>query len=98
MRSTRLESGFQDRLRRRLFDLFPGCKILKMDQHQGIPDLLVLWKDKWALLECKRWRNAHHQPNQDYWVDIYNKMSFSAFINPQNIEEVLHDLQQTWRA
>lgn len=96
-RSKRLESGFQDDLHERLYEMFPGCRIFKMDQHQGIPDLLILWRDKWALLECKRWCNAHHQPNQDYWVDFYNKMSFSRFINPQNIEEVLDDLYQAFR-
>ena len=91
------EGSFQDGLRKRLMTLFPGCRIFKMDQHQGIPDLLVLWQDKWALLECKRWKSAHKQPNQEHWVDVYNKMSFSRFINPQNIEEVLYDLQQAWR-
>ena len=83
-RSSRLESGFQDRLRDDLKQLFPGCMIFKMDQIQGIPDLLVLYKDKWALLENKRSRNAKRQPNQEYYVDLFNKMSFSRFIFPEN--------------
>ncbi len=91
------EGRFQDGLKKRLFEMFPGCKVFKMEQHQGIPDLLVLWRDKWALLECKRWRSAHKQPNQEYWVDFYDKMSFSRFVSPENIEEVLHDLQQAFR-
>lgn len=97
-RSTRLESGFQDKLKRRLMELFPGCRVMKVDAHQGIPDLLVLWRDKWALLECKQWKSAHHQPNQDYWVEVYNEMSFSRFVSPENIEEVLRELQQAFRA
>lgn len=97
-RSSRLESGFQDKLRTELQELFPGCMIFKMDQIQGIPDLLILYKDKWASLECKRGTKAKKQPNQDYYVDQMNKMSFSRFINPQNKEEVLHDLQRTFRA
>jgi hypothetical protein len=92
------EGRFQDRLHERLYELFPGCKIFKMDQHQGIPDLLVLWKDKWAMLECKAWRRAHKQPNQDYWVEHYGEMSFSRFINPENMEEVLDELQQAFGA
>ena len=56
------EARFQDGLHKRLYAMFPGCKIFKMDQHQGIPDLLVLWRDKWALLECKAWTKAHKQP------------------------------------
>lgn len=92
------EGRFQDDLRERLFELLPGCKIFKMDQHQGIPDILVLWRDKWALLECKAWRRAHKQPNQDYWVKKYGEMSFSRFINPENMEEVLRELQQAFGA
>ena len=30
------EARFQDGLHTRLYELFPGCKIFKMDQHQGI--------------------------------------------------------------
>ena len=95
-RSSRLESGFQDKLIKELKELFPGCMIFKMDQIQGIPDLLVLFKDKWATLEVKRFTQAKKQPNQEYYVDIMNKMSFSRFINPQNKEEVLRELQQTF--
>ena len=42
-RSSKLESGFQDKLRETLKQMFPGCMIFKMDQIQGIPDLLVLY-------------------------------------------------------
>lgn len=93
-RSSRLESGFQDRLISKLEDLFPGCMVFKMDQIQGIPDLLVLYKDKWASLECKRSAKAKRQPNQEYYVGKMNKMSFSRFIFPENKEEVLDELQQ----
>ena len=93
-RSSRLESGFQDKLIKELENLFPGCMTFKMDQMQGIPDLLVLYKNKWATLECKRFTRAKKQPNQDYYVDLMNKMSFSRFICPQNKEEVLNELQQ----
>ena len=97
-RSTRLESGFQDGLIDDLYVLFPGCMIFKMDQLQGIPDLLVLYRDKWATLECKRGTQSAHQPNQDYYVDLMNEMSFSRFIDKTNKEEVLRELQETFRA
>lgn len=96
-RSSRLESGFQDELRDRLKEMFPGCMIFKMDQFQGVPDLLVLHEDKWASLECKKSENAKHQPNQDYYVDRMNEMSFSRFIYPENKEEVLYELQRAFR-
>ncbi|WP_301089920.1 hypothetical protein [Turicimonas muris] len=95
-RSSRLESGFQDRLIKTLEKLFPGCMVFKMDQIQGIPDLLVLYKNKWASLECKRSASAKRQPNQEYYVGKMNEMSFSRFVSPENKEEVLYELQQVF--
>ena len=97
-RSSRLESGFQDKLIKELKEMFPGCMTFKMDQIQGIPDLLVLYEDKWASLECKRFSNAKKQPNQEYYVELMDEMSFSRFINPENKEEVLRELQQALQA
>lgn len=97
-RSSRLESGFQDRLRDELKAMFPGCMIFKMDQIQGIPDLLILYKNMWASLECKRGTRSKKQPNQDYYVDLMNNMSFSRFVNKDNKEEVLRDLQQAFES
>lgn len=95
-RSSRLESGFQDRLIDKLEKLFPGCMVFKMDQIQGIPDLLVLYKDKWASLECKRSASAKRQPNQEYYVGKMNEMSFSRFVSPENKEDMLYELQQVF--
>lgn len=93
------ETDFQSKLIKELELIFPGCIIAKMDSSyiQGIPDLLILYNDRWALLECKKEKNARHRPNQDYYVDILNKLSFSRFVYPENKEEVLHDLQQAFR-
>ena len=96
-RSSKLESGFQDKLKEELKKLFPGCMIFKMDQIQGIPDLLILYKDKWASLENKKSLNAKHQPNQDYYVNLMNKMSFSRFICPENKDEVLEELKKVFK-
>lgn len=92
-RSSKLESGFQDKLRDELKNMFPGCMVFKMDQIQGIPDLLILYVDKWASLECKRSIIASHRPNQEFYVDLMNNMSFSRFIYPENKDEVLHELR-----
>lgn len=96
-RSSRLESGFQDRLIETLKALFPGCIIFKMDHPQGVPDLLILYGQKWASLECKRSVKAHRQPNQEYYVGKMDGMSFSRFICPENREEVLNELQQAFK-
>lgn len=91
-RSARLESGFQDRMRTTLKSMFPGCVVIKLDQIQGIPDLLILFGGKWAALECKRSEDAPRRPNQEYYVDLMNMMSFSRFIYPENRDDVLNEL------
>ena len=91
-RSSRLESGFQDRLKNELKEMFPGCMVFKMDQVQGIPDILVLFRNKWASLECKQHAKAKRQPNQEYYVGRMDEMSFSRFISPENKDEVLSEL------
>lgn len=96
-RSSRLESGFQDKLIADLKELFPGCMIFKMDQMQGIPDLLMLFGNRWASLECKQHSKAKRQPNQEYYVGKMNDMSFSRFICPENKEEVIRELQSALR-
>ena len=96
-RNANLESGFQDKLRRELKLLFSGCMIFKMDQIQGIPDILILFKDKWFSLDNKKSLKAKHQPNQDYYVDLMNKMSFSRFIFPENKDEVLEELKKIFK-
>ena len=95
----KLERDFQSKLIKKLKDEFEGCVVLKNDSSyiQGIPDLLVLFNDKWAMLECKRSSSASHRPNQEYYVDLLDKMSFSRFICPENEEEVLHELEQAFR-
>ena len=95
-----LESQFQSKLIKELKKLFPGCIVMKSDSGylQGIPDLLILFNDKWAALECKQPAGAKKQPNQEYYVGKMDEMSFSRFICPENKEEVLHDLQQSFQS
>ena len=94
------ESKFQADLKKELKKLFPGCIVTKMDSGdiQGIPDLLILFKNMWATLECKKSTDAHKQPNQEYYVGLMNKMSFSRFICPENKEEVLNELRKAFKS
>ena len=91
-----LESKFQAKLIKKLKDIFPGCIVMKNDSSymQGIPDLIVLYKDKWGALEVKKSANAKHQPNQDYYVNKMNDMSFSKFIFPENENEIINELKE----
>lgn len=94
------ENEYQASLIKKLEEMFVDAIVTKLDANhiQGIPDLLVLYKNKYAVLECKRSANEPHRPNQDYYVNKLNDMSFSRFIYPENEEEVLNELQQTFES
>ena len=92
-----LESKFKTKLITELKELFPGCVVTHITDIQGFPDLLILYGNKWAALEGKQTATSHKQPNQDYFVGLLNKMSFSRFICPANKKEVLDDLQRTFK-
>lgn len=95
-----LENKFKTKLISELKTIFPNCIVLHTDPTdiQGIPDLIILYKNKWAALEGKKYAKAKCQPNQPYYVDLMNRMSFAAFIYPENKEEVLHELQRSFKA
>jgi len=94
------ENEFQSKLIKKIKKMFPESIVLKNDPNykQGIPDLTVLYKDKWATLECKKDKNAPARPNQPYYVDKMNQMSFSRFIFPENEKEVLNDLERSFKS
>lgn len=91
-----LENKFQANLIKQIKDMFQGCIVMKNDASyiQGIPDLLVLYRNKWASLECKKSEKAKRQPNQEYYVGRMNEMSFSRFISPENKDEILEELNR----
>lgn len=95
-----LERNFQADLINDIKEMFKGCLVLKNDPDyiQGIPDLLILYKEKWAALECKKSAKAIKQPNQEYYVDQMDGMSFSRFVYPENKEAVLNELQQAFKS
>lgn len=91
------ESKFQHDLIKDIKLKLPGSIVLKNDPNyiQGIPDLLVLYRDRWASLECKKSKNAKRQPNQEYYISKMNEMSYATFVSPENKTEVLDELQRT---
>lgn len=88
------EPEYQAKLIKKIKIIFPDCIVQKEDSGylQGIPDLLILYNNKWATLEVKIDEDAEHRPNQDYYVNKMNSMSFSRFIFPENEDEVLNEL------
>lgn len=93
------ESAFQAKLIREIKKRFPGAIVLKNDPNyiQGFPDLTVLYKDRWAVLEIKQSEKASHQPNQDFYILQADKMSAGRFVYPENMMEVLDDLARSFQ-
>lgn len=91
------EGAFKKDLKDEIAGRLPGSIVTLLDPTytQGIPDIVVFYKDRWATLEAKVDANATHRPNQDFYVNTMNDMSFSAFIYPENTEEVLNALEQS---
>lgn len=95
----KLERDFQPDFIKALRERFPGCFILKNDTSylQGVPDLLFLYGTFWAIFEVKRKKptsSRDYRPNQEFYIDQLNEMSFSACVYPENAEEVLDEIQR----
>ena len=92
----KLESVFQKRLKAEIEVIFPGCVIKRnsVDDIQGFPDLTIFYKGKYAMLECKRYKDAPHRPNQDYYINMFNNMGgYASFVYPENKERVLEEMR-----
>lgn len=96
----RKERDYQAGLIKRIERMLPGAYVRKIIADQGWPDLLILWEDRWALLEVKRKppTASDFEVNQEWYIEEFDSMSFSACIFPENEQEVLHALQQTFRS
>lgn len=94
------ESQFQAQLIKKLNKMLPGIIVLKNDPNyiQGIPDLILLYNNRWAALEVKRGATASVRPNQAHYVRTMYAMSYAAFIYPENESEILNEVQQSLTA
>lgn len=92
------EGKFKTELIKELEEMFPGCIVLHNDPNdlQGFPDLTVLYKNMWAVLEGKKSLDEPYQPNQEYYLDVCDDMSFASMICPENKEAVLYELQRAF--
>jgi hypothetical protein len=94
------ESQYQAKIIKKIKEMFPGCEVFKTDAgyRQGFPDIVVLWDDYWACLEVKTEPAYLAEPNQDYYINKLNDMSFAAYIYPESEAEVLNALQQAFES
>jgi hypothetical protein len=100
-----LEADYKPQLKKRIARRFAKYGEVRFQDNnpndpasQGIPDLTVYIGATWSLLEVKRSAKSKKRPNQDYWVEHYAKTTFSAFIYPENEEEVLDALERSLAA
>ena len=101
MRNETGRNGFASHIRQRIECEYEGCLVIHLDPndvHQGIPDFLILYRNRWAMLEVKKSRTAKRQPNQQYWVDYYDQMSFAAVIYPENEELIFDAMEHTLKS
>ena len=93
------ENKFQADLVKEIKKRFPGAIVLKNDANylQGIPDLTILWKRCWAMLECKKSSREIHQPNQDLYIQMADNLGFGRFIHPENKEAVLDEMERSFK-
>jgi len=85
-----LESKFQSLFIKTLKQKFPECIVVKNNPNyiQGIPDLTMFLGSQWFTFESRR-------PNQEWYVNRMNEMGgHSYFVYPENMEEILNDIQQ----
>lgn len=90
------EAEFQSNLIEKIELLLPGCLITKNDANyiQGLPDLTVFYRDRWAFLEVKASEKSRERPNQRYYIEKWSEHSFAAFVYPENETSILTALSQ----
>lgn len=90
------ESMYQKKLVRRLEAEFPGCIVIRNDPRyvQGLPDLLILYNELWAMLEVKTSEDAPTQPNQAYYIGEFSRLSYCSFIYPDIEERIFFELHE----
>jgi 4-amino-4-deoxy-L-arabinose transferase-like glycosyltransferase len=96
-----LEGKYKTELKKRMEARFPGAIILKNDEQllPGIFDLIILWGPWYAAVEVKRNATARYRPNQEYYLNRVVEMGGLAFtLYPENEEEVLDEIQQSFEA
>lgn len=90
------ENDFQKKLIKNIKKRLPGSIVMKNDSSyiQGIPDLTILYGNNWAALEVKKNLKASHRPNQDFYINKMNGMSYASFICPENEKEILDEMER----
>jgi hypothetical protein len=97
------ESDFQKKLIDKIKMMFPDCEVMKQDPKYctGIPDLVIFYQNKYAMLECKNSLKAYekslqNQSIQTYYIEKFSKWSYASYVYPENMDKVLYELQEVF--
>lgn len=96
------ESDYQSYLKKKIYSMLPGCIVTKQDPNdiQGIPDLSIFYKGRYAWLEVKKSYADYLKeftPNQEYYIEwCKNSGTFASFIYPENEEDVLNEMARSF--
>ena len=98
------ENEYQMLIVQAIYEYLPGRPLADIlviindpNYTQGIPDLSIFYRPtgKWAMVEVKMSEKAPERPNQRWFIETWGQTIFTAFIYPENEEEVLIALQQS---
>jgi hypothetical protein len=89
-----LESQFKRHVKKRITERFPNLDLDFIDTaYRSMPDTFVIGPGVWAALEFKQSEDSSHRPNQDYHILRLNKKGYATYVSPENVEEVLDELE-----
>lgn len=79
-----------------MLKIFPDAIITHLDPNdiQGIPDLCMFVGNRYFMFETKRFTKASKRPNQQYYIDLFDEWSYARFVQPENMEDILDELEQ----
>lgn len=90
-----LESKFKKDTIRRISRKFSKLDLDFIDtsMYRSVPDTFIIAPYVWAALEFKRSEDAPQRPNQNHHIERLNRKGYASFVFPENVEEVLNDLE-----
>lgn len=91
------ESQFRTNFIKKLKKISPEIFVEFADPGRvnGIPDLIIFFKNKHARIETKKSKNASKRQHQEYYINLFNSYGvYSTFLSPENEEEVLNELRR----
>ena len=64
----------------------------------GIPDLIIFYKKKYARIETKREQDAAKRLHQEYYINMFKKQGiYAEFLMPENEEEIINGLRRYFK-